>query len=73
MFNRMEFVYPIEVLWSLDQNYIIYYIQGVQIDVASGMGLLQECFWTLRGPQRLPWDPKDRRKLLLGKKHTIVG
>ena len=47
-------------------------LQGVQIDVASGMGLLQECFWTLRGLQRLPWDPKDGRKLLLGKKHTIV-
>ena len=47
-------------------------LQGVQIVVASGMGLLQECFWTLRGPQRLPWDPKDGRKLLLGKKHTIV-
>ena len=36
------------------------------------MGLLKECFWTLRGPQRLPWDPKDGHKLLLGKKHTIV-
>ena len=47
-------------------------LQGVQIDVASGMGLLQECFWTLRGPQRLLWDPKDGRKLLLGMKHTIV-
>ena len=51
---------------------IIRQLQGVQIDVASGMGLLQECFWTLRCPQRLLWDPKDGRKLLLGKKHTIV-
>ena len=47
-------------------------IQGVQIDVASGMGLLQECFWALRGPQSLPWDPKNGHKLLIGKKHTIV-
>ena len=32
---------------------------------------LTEMFLDFRGPQRLPWDPKDGRKLLLGKKHIF--
>ena len=35
-------------------------------------GALTEMFLDFRGPQRLPWDPKDGRKLLLGKKHTFM-
>ena len=35
-------------------------------------GALTEMFFDFRGPQRLPWDPKDGRKLLLGKKHTFM-
>ena len=38
-------------------------LQGLSRLVASGIRLLQACFWT----------PKDGRKLLLGKKHTTLG
>ena len=36
---------------------ILLKIQGVQIDVASGMGLLQKCFWTLEVPKGFLWTP----------------
>ena len=36
-------------------------------------GALTEMFLDFRGPQRLPGDQKDGRKLLLGKKHATLG
>ena len=33
-------------------------LQGVQIDVASGMGLLQKCFWTLEVPKGFLGTPR---------------
>ena len=35
--------------------------------------MLKSLIWDLRGPQRLLCSPKNGRKLLLGKKHTVVG
>ena len=48
-------------------------LQGVFFQSASGTGLFQALIWALRGPQRLQCTPKIGRKLLLGKKHTVLG
>ena len=48
-------------------------LQGDFFDCALGIGVWQGLFWNLRGHQRLLCTPKNGRKLLLGKKHTILG
>ena len=48
-------------------------IQGDRFDCALGIGVLQGLFWNWRGHQRLLCTPKNGRKLLLGKKHILLG
>ena len=55
---------------GLDSRYIIYRVSRSMWP--QEWGSYRNVFGLLRGPQRLPWDPKDGRKLLLGKKHTVV-
>ena len=48
-------------------------IQGDFFQSKSGTGVLQSLIWDFRGPKRLLCSPKNGRKLLLGKKHTVVS
>ena len=48
-------------------------IQGDSKLLDEGMRLLTGVFLDFRGPQRLLWNPKDGRKLLLGTEDTFIG
>ena len=48
-------------------------LQGVRQQRDEEMRLLTGVFQDFRGPQMLLWDPKDRRKLLLGIEDTFMG
>ena len=47
-------------------------LQGVFFQSASRMRPVWGLFLDFRGPQRLLWDPKDGRKLLLGTEDTFM-
>ena len=49
------------------------YVQGLSRLLDVGMRLLTGVFSDFRGLQRLLWDPKDGRKLLLGTEDTFMG
>ena len=57
----------------MDVVYLIIYASLVfKFAFSLRNGVLSKMFLDFRGPQRLPWDSKDGRKLVLRKKHTFM-
>ena len=63
------------MIWiERQKNFYEYYkLQGVFFQRDEEMRLLTGVFEDFGGPQRLLWDPKDGRKLLLGTEDTFMG
>ena len=43
---------------SCGPRFSLHNIQGVQINVASGIGLLQKCFWTFKRSEKASLGPQ---------------